>query len=1520
MSTRYVKTTIAVVILLTSIVGCGKSKSTHTPVPTATPIPPTYTPIPPTATERPTETLPPPAATVAPATAPPSSEIKGQVDIGSHELFIHCVGTGTPTVVMEAGWDDVGETWSLVQPEVAKFTRACVYDRAGLGHSEPGPAPRDIPRVVAELKALLEAAGVEGPYVLVGHSWGGVYVRLYADLYQEDVVGLVLVDGSHPDMFRRSLAVLPPESPDDGESLKFYRNWFTGSADDPTLKLDPRLLEAGSLGDLPLVVLTSPRKQRADDFSVELSEKFDEIWVELQRELAQLSSNGTHVIVEESGHFIQHEQPGQVVEAILHVIEQAASVPTALAPTPTPVLEATPEHSPNADILASLQGLPIDEFFEQSFHQLALRDPDALVWEGLADQYGVANDRFTDISEAYVRETQQLESALLDLLHTYDRAALSPEQQLSYDTYEWYLDDRVRGHAFAYHDYPVNSMPLVSVDFVMIDFMAEILPVTNKQDAEDYVARLSEFDTWMAQLLEGLKLREQAGVIPPRSMVASSVTQIREHLQMQGTDDYQVREIELYTAFRDKLEQIEGISAEEKQALLDAAEAEIENTVVPAYLELKAYMAHLRSIATDDVGLWKLPNGEAYYAHLLRHHTTTDMSADEIHALGLDEVARLKAELQALAHAELGASPDISTAELNELIWSQSEYLEGEVLLAEFQSLLDEVKQISRDYFDLFPRADVVIKFDPLASVNYYSSPAADGSRPGTYFVAGGMPGAMVPGVLYHEAIPGHHVTSLELDLPAFRRFTGNSAYGEGWALYAERLAWEMGLYEDNPPGNLARLQLELMRAARLVVDTGLNAQGWTWDEATSYMGRTLGFPEYPTEALVRFVALPGQGCAYTIGYLKILELRQRAMERLGAQFDIKAFHNVVLGSGNVPLDILERLVNAWIEESAPPSPTSEPAPDLPPAVVAIVAQLQGLPLDEFFEESNNQLLLRDPEALTSMGLSESFGLRNDQLTDLSDAYVRETQALERAILDLLRTYDREALTPEQQVSYDVYEWILDNQVRGHQFMYHDYPLHHFLRSYDFSLDSLFTTTHPFEDRQDVEDYIARLSRVSRQVEQLLEGLVLREEMGIVPPRFIVEFTRGNLLGYLQVRSPDPSAVNPRALEVYTRLDQALETMDDLSAAEKQTFLDAAQAQIEASFVPAYLKMIEYQDHLLTIASDDAGAWKLPDGDAYYAYMLRQETSTDLSPQEVHEIGLAEVARIQAEMRALFGQLGYSQDESLGTLINRAIEDAGNYDAFTPAGKDQVVAAYEALLEEVDRHLDAMFDIRPRTQAIIVGDSSFGGGGGYYEPGAMDGSRPGAFHTGIGDSWVARYRMPTTLYHEAVPGHHFQIAIAQELDLPAFRNGVIFNGYAEGWALYAERLAWELGLYDDDPYGNLGRLHMELLRAVRLVADTGLHAMGWTREQTRAYVDEALGTPGRFSHEVDRYVVLPAQATGYKIGMIKLLELRELAMDQLGEQFDIREFHNVVLGNGSLPLEILERIVQEYIASKGTGG
>jgi uncharacterized protein (DUF885 family) len=605
------------------------------------------------------------------------------------------------------------------------------------------------------------------------------------------------------------------------------------------------------------------------------------------------------------------------------------------------------------------------------------------------------------------------------------------------------------------------------------------------------------------------------------------------------------------------------------------------------------------------------------------------------------------------------------------------------------------------------------------------------------------------------------------------------------------------------------------------------------------------------------------------------------------------------------------------VEPTASPTATSglpTPTPQPTPADVdQAIARLQGLPLDDFFEESYKQLILRSPQKVTALGLTKVYGLRNDQLDDLSDAYQRETRRLETAILELLNSYDRENLPSKQQIDYDAYHWYLDMRVRGHRFAYHDYPLHHHLDSYQFLIEQLFTEYQPLDNRQDAEDYIARLSQVNRQVDQLLEGLKIREKMGIMPPDFIIRLTRNDLRQRLGTSSLDPARVEPTTLNVYSHFQDKVLKMRGISDEEKGALLVAALQQIEISFIPAHLKLLQYLDEIEPKATDEAGAWKLPDGEAYYAWKLRWETATDLTPGQVHEIGLQEVDRIKDELYLALKELpNPPQFSSLSKMLLIARSQAGYINTESNLGKAEVIATYEGLLEDVEQKMQPVFDLYPSTEVIILPDESFASGG-FYVPGSLDGSRPGSFHAGVGAGDVPKMYMPTTLFHEAVPGHHFQIALTYDLGLPIFRRDVFLNGYAEGWALYAERLAWELGMYDKDPYGNVGRLERELLRAARLVADTGLHAKHWTRNETISYLQRTLGG---MTEEADRYVVFPAQATGYKIGMLKFLELRQQAQEALGADFDLAQFHHVVLGSGSLPFEILERLVGDYISEQ----
>ncbi|MDH3398796.1 MAG: DUF885 domain-containing protein [Acidimicrobiia bacterium] len=553
--------------------------------------------------------------------------------------------------------------------------------------------------------------------------------------------------------------------------------------------------------------------------------------------------------------------------------------------------------------------------------------------------------------------------------------------------------------------------------------------------------------------------------------------------------------------------------------------------------------------------------------------------------------------------------------------------------------------------------------------------------------------------------------------------------------------------------------------------------------------------------------------------------------------------------------------------------------------------------------------MIRQPQFLTSLGVAAEYGLRNDLLDDLSTGYLTETQTLEKGILELLQGFDRDALAPLSRTSFDVYEWWLDLQVDAHRFAYHDYPVHHFVNSYNDNLLLFLTEEHPLTTVDDAADYLSRLSQIDEQVAQLIESLERREEMGNIPPDFIVSMTISRLTGDLNGAKTVASA-RPATLPLYTTFRDRLELVDDLSDADRQGLLDEALRRVTESFVPAWMDLIEHMQSVQPIAGSDPGLWRLPDGDAYYQHLLREMTSTDLTADEIHQIGLDQVDRLQTELREVFDALGYPRDAATPTLLGRAASDAGFLSGSTAAGKQDIVAAWQQLIDDIDGRLDPYFNRRPAAGVIIIPEDF--GAGGYYVAASVDGSRPGSFHAGVGGSSIPTYVMPTIAYHEAIPGHHLQIALAQELHLPVFRRYNQYNAYAEGWALYAERLAEEMGIYEDDPYGNIGRLELELVRAVRLVTDTGIHAMGWTRQQARDYMNSVVG----WSHEVARYTVLPGQATGYMIGQQEILRLRQIAMDDLGDEFDYGAFHEAVLGAGSVPLEVLAETVGRWLDSQ----
>ena len=559
--------------------------------------------------------------------------------------------------------------------------------------------------------------------------------------------------------------------------------------------------------------------------------------------------------------------------------------------------------------------------------------------------------------------------------------------------------------------------------------------------------------------------------------------------------------------------------------------------------------------------------------------------------------------------------------------------------------------------------------------------------------------------------------------------------------------------------------------------------------------------------------------------------------------------------------------------------------------------------------------LVYERELALSPQRQSQLGRKTDRLgewDDYSDAFAE--QKIERTRTDLERLgteFDYDALGPETQLSYDLFQINAERAIRNAPFRRHFYVVDQFNEQLS-GLITVLQNDHSIEGVEDAEDYISRIAGLEGVLAELTSQMQDRAEFGVVPPAFAFPAV---LTDARSISSGRPIDDSDRENAIYSDFRTKVAELQ-LDAEQTDELLQSATDALQGPFARGFATLIAEIERQQKLADGDNGVWSLPDGEAFYQNRVSHHTTLEITPKEVHEIGLAEVARIHDEMRAIKDEVGFEGD--LREFFDFIRADPNNYYEDSDKGREQFLAEATKQVADIYEVVEEYFNQLPEAEMVVKrvepwreNSTSIA----FYNSPPEDGSRPGIYYANLADmASFQRYVFVAITYHESVPGHHFQIALAQELEgLPSFRRYAGYGAFTEGWALYAEQLAREMGFYKD-PYENFGRLQNELWRAARLVLDTGMHTEKWSRQQSIDYFIE--NTPlseGDIVTEVERFFVNPGQALGYKIGMIKILELRERAKNELGDAFDIRDFHDVVIGGGSLPLPVLERQVDRYI-------
>ncbi len=566
-----------------------------------------------------------------------------------------------------------------------------------------------------------------------------------------------------------------------------------------------------------------------------------------------------------------------------------------------------------------------------------------------------------------------------------------------------------------------------------------------------------------------------------------------------------------------------------------------------------------------------------------------------------------------------------------------------------------------------------------------------------------------------------------------------------------------------------------------------------------------------------------------------------------------------------------------------------------------------------FFDRAFDAAVDRDPMRQSFLGIKKDYG----KWTDISDEHAQKELEFTKADLDSLhKNFDIEKLDEQTKISYRLFENDCNQQIDNFKWRFHNYPVNQ-MDGLHSSIPAFLINIHTVTNKNDAEAYISRLLGLPALFDQLIINVKIREEKNIIPPKFVFPYVITDCKNVLTGIPFEKVKTSSTLLEDFSTKVNALKDIDD--ATKKELIAKAFDALI-TSVKPAYEKLMAYWNELEKKATTDDGAWKFPDGDAFYTAALKQTTTTDLTADQIYDIGIKEVARIQGEMKEIMKKVKFKND-NLHDFFTFMRTDKQFYYPNTTEGKEAYRLKAVKIIGDMKNELDKLFITKPKADIEVKAVEPFrekSAAGAFYEDPALDGSRPGRYYINLYNmADQATYQMEALAYHEGIPGHHMQIAIAQELTtVPKFRQHGGNVAYIEGWALYSERVPKEIGFYSD-PYSDFGRLSMELFRAARLVIDTGIHRKKWTRQQALKYFNENTPNPeGDNKKEIDRYIVWPSQATGYKIGMNKIIQLRENAKNKLGDRFDIREFHDVVLTSGSVPLNILEEMVNTWISKK----